>query len=236
MKTKLYCIPYSGATASTYAGWKDYISDSLELCPVELAGRGSRFRDSFYTDFDVAVKDIFNIIKESCHNGDYAIFGHSLGGLLAFELSRLIQKESFTAPLHVFISGHNTPDLRQPKKLHTLTDDDLLNYLDELGGTTTDFRENKDVLNLFKPVIRADFKLIDDYEFEKISTKLNDDITIFHGSDDFFTGKDLERWDEFTNGNVSYYEFTGGHFFINNHTEKIVNIINQTVEVKKIYV
>ncbi len=236
MKTKLYCIPYSGATASTYAGWKDYVSDSLELCPVELAGRGCRFKDSFYPGFDVAVKDIFNIIHESSPKGDYAIFGHSLGGLLAYELARLIRKESFIPPLHVFVSGHNTPDLQQPEKLHTLSDDALLNYLDTLGGTTTDFRDNKDVLNLFRPVIRADFKLIDEYEFKSNAARINDDITVFHGSDDFFTGKNLERWDEFTNGNVSYYEFTGGHFFINNHTEKIVNIINQTIEVKKIYV
>ena len=82
----LFCLPYAGGSEVAYYKWKKYLHPSIELIPIELKGRGKRFNEIFYESLEEAVDDIFENIKDKIINNDYAIYGHSMGSLLSYEL------------------------------------------------------------------------------------------------------------------------------------------------------
>ncbi len=83
---KLFCIPYSGASATVYSRWSKLINKEIEVFPLELAGRGRRLNDKFYNDMDEAAEDLSNTIIDEAKDINYALFGHSMGARLTYEV------------------------------------------------------------------------------------------------------------------------------------------------------
>ncbi|WP_268906141.1 thioesterase II family protein [Clostridium hydrogenum] len=98
----LFCLPYAGGSEAIYYKWKDYLSPSIQLIPIELKGRGKRYNETFYETLDEAINDIFKWIKERIMNDDYAIYGHSMGSILAYELYYKVISEKLRKPKHIF--------------------------------------------------------------------------------------------------------------------------------------
>ena len=103
MKMKLLCIPYAGGSAFAYNFFNDYLTD-LEVVPIELKGRGKRFKEVNYNTFTEAVDDIYDYVKEIIKDTKYMIFGHSMGSWLAYELYYKILEEGNTLPILMFFS------------------------------------------------------------------------------------------------------------------------------------
>ena len=86
-KIKLFCFPYAGGSAAAYNKWRQYLDKHIELRPVELAGRGRRIYDPLYQSIEEAVDDVYQLISPELAKGPYAFFGHSMGGIIAYELA-----------------------------------------------------------------------------------------------------------------------------------------------------
>jgi surfactin synthase thioesterase subunit len=108
-KTILFCIPYAGASARTYLGWKKWLSPNLDLHPIELAGRGLRLGESFYQNINEAVEDIYCNISALLLDHKVAFFGHSMGTILLYELLWKMKCAGMREPEHVFFSGRFPP-------------------------------------------------------------------------------------------------------------------------------
>ena len=105
-----------------------------------------------------------------------------------------------------------------------------LNEVYELGGTPKEVFENKELRHLFMPILRSDYKLIEEYEYIEKEEKLSCDITVFNGKDDKMTSLEgLQKWADYTSGKTEIIEFDGGHFFLHNQMEQIMKIINKTL-------
>lgn len=104
-KVKLFCIPCAGGSANAYLKWNNYLQYNIELCPIELKGRGGRSDEAYYEDIDEAVEDVFNLIKDSINNNEYALFGHSMGGLIVYELYYKLLENGMKLPKQIFIYG-----------------------------------------------------------------------------------------------------------------------------------
>ncbi|MWV42006.1 thioesterase [Paenibacillus sp. HJL G12] len=85
----LFCIPYAGGLSSAYRSWQECLDPAIKLIPLELAGRRGRFREPLHSDLREAVLDLFEKIRPQLNESPFAIFGHSLGAVLAYELSRI---------------------------------------------------------------------------------------------------------------------------------------------------
>lgn len=229
-KIKLFCLPYAGGSASVYYKFKRYMTDGIELCPVELAGRGSRISQPCYDTLEQAADDVYGIIKNKIEDAQYAIFGHSLGSILAFEVIRRLKANGDKAPVHAFLSGSRPPHrLNKDKPLHGLPDDLFIKEILALGGTDKDVFQNEELRKYFVPLLKADFRIVENYKFDNKFEKLNIGITIFNGKNDKITNNEMQDWQMYTSGAFNLYEFEGNHFFINTHTKEVAKIINLTL-------
>lgn len=114
-KIKLFCIPYAGGSATNYLRWKRYSDSAIEIVPIELKGRGGRSTTAFYENFQEVVDDVYNSIKFELGKSDYALFGHSFGSMIVYEVIKKIRQAKDQDPVHVFFSGCGPPYIRKNK-------------------------------------------------------------------------------------------------------------------------
>ena len=142
---KLFCLPYAGSSAMLYMKWKKLFEPWIELSPVECAGRGKRFSAPLYQTFEEAVDDVFPLISKEIDETPYAIFGHSLGGLIAYELCHKLSELSYPNPQHVFFSGIQAPQHvnEKGKSIHQLMEAEFKTEILKLEGTPKKFLKVK---------------------------------------------------------------------------------------------
>lgn len=226
----LFCLPYAGGSEALYYKWSDYLSPSIKLCPVLLKGRGKRFNEPFYNSLEEAVDDIFNNIQGKIGEEDYAIYGHSMGSLLAYELYYKIIGMGLKKPKHIFFSGYKVPSEREKKEItYNLPKNEFKNRVIELGGTPEELIRNEELFEFFIPLLKHDFKIVETYEYKEKADKITCDITVLNGTEDLISLKGIIGWKKHTCGNFKIYNLEGNHFFINNNVEKITTIINDTL-------
>lgn len=223
----LFCLPYAGGSSSIYYNWGKYLNQSIKLYPVELKGRGKRFQEDFYENLEDTVDDIFHNIKNLIIDNDYAIYGHSMGSLLAYELYYKINKMGARKPKHIFFSGNKPPNIpRDKENIHTLPKREFLNEIVKLGGTPEEVLSSNELLEIVLPILKNDFKVIETYDYIEKTNKIECNISVFNGKEDSITLKELLAWSDHSNGMCRVYNFEGNHFFINDNVEKITSIIN----------
>lgn len=229
---KLFCVPYAGGSAMVYDKWKKHLDAEIELLPFEPAGRGRRFNDPFYGTFDEAVEDLTDYIAANLNDSKYAIWGHSMGSHIAMMAVSKLKKINITEPAHVFLSGSYPPHLKKEKEkgVYKFNDMDFITEILSFGGTPKDFFENKELLNIFLPVLRSDYKILEEYVYNPCDFNCSSDITVFYGNEDVEVNYDeAMEWNMYTTGKFKIYRFDGGHFFINDHVEKIAGYINSEI-------
>lgn len=226
MKIKLFCIPFAGGSASIYYKWRKYFEDRIEIYPIELAGRGTRFNEKAFTNIPDIVSDIYNSIKHEINEGPYMIFGHSMGALISYELIHMIIKNGHSEPIHAFFSGKGAPHLKGFKdKVHKLSDDEFIKEVYSLGGTPKELLEEKEILKIFLGILRADYEAIETYKYFNRSEKFRFSITVFNGIEDKLTQDNITQWSCHTQKKCDIYNFHGGHFFINDNIKEMREII-----------
>jgi len=231
-KIKLFCIPFAGGSAVVFNQWRPLLSRDIELKPVELAGRGRRIREPLYGSLEQAVDDLFKIIAPELSQGPYALLGHSMGSLLAFELYYKIKARNLPEPVHAFFSGRGAPSMptAEKKKYHLLPEDEFKKEMIELGGTSREFFEHPELVEVFLPLMRQDLKIHEHYRFQEKPGPLICPVTVLNGKKDPETTiEEAEAWRQHSGGNFTIYHFEGGHFFLTEQFQAVVKIINQTL-------
>lgn len=225
-KINLYCIPYAGGIADSYLSWSKFIDDNIQIVPVELSGRGSRFKGPLYKEMDSLIDDVYSRFKNKINDGRYMIYGHSMGALIAYELIRRIQKNGDNKPLHVFFSGSLPPNIKEEiTSIYKLEDKEFMKSIFELGGTPHELLEEPELLEIFVPILRADYELLYKYNYSDDKEKIKNPVSILYGKEDTITMNRIKEWDKCVCDKCEYYEFDGGHFFINTEQKKICQII-----------
>jgi len=230
-KIKLYCLPYSGGSSAIYFGWNKRLNNSIEIHPLELAGRGKRYGDSLYENFEQAVDDLYKLIeKDIAISPAYSIFGHSLGGIIAYELTHKIIQEGKPQPEHIFFSGVKAPNLERTKnKIHQLPDSQFMQEIIELGGTPKEVIENEELQSIVLPILKADFRINENYKYTEKEEKIGCDITVLYGSHEDVKNDEIVEWRNHTTGKCGIHMLEGNHFFINTHIDEVIGIINKVL-------
>lgn len=231
---KLFCIPFSGGSAEVYRKWSKSLPSDIQLFPVELPGRGKRIFEPLLDDIDTIVEDITATIASNvASNDDYAIYGHSLGSLLAFETYYKLIENGVHKPQHIFFSGRNAPQNKHSRtSIHRLPDEQFLHAVMNYGGNTHEIIENQELLDLFLPILRADFKISETYCHQEKTDKIACDITIINGRNDHSASRyDMSEWSYYAGGAATFHTVDGGHFFITENYEPVVDIIKQTLTI-----
>ena len=224
---KLFCIPFSGGNAYSYSEFRKYLPEEVELINLELPGRGKRIAEDLLTNIDDMTEDLFRIIEPEI-NGNYALFGHSLGALLCFTLCRNIATKKANLPRYLFVSGQTAPYLIKPDNRYSLPDDKFIELLRQMEGTPEELLSDKDFIHFFLPIVKTDFQAIANY-YHVTSHPFNVPITVLLGNKENISNEDAANWQMETNEEITIHRFDGGHFFIFNQTEEICRLISEKI-------
>lgn len=229
-RIQLFCLPYAGGAASVYSKWNRVIGDEIDLHPIELSGRGRRYKERLIENVDAVVEDLYpGIVNRIDQNGEYAIFGHSLGGILAYELVRTLAGEGMPRPLKLFISAARSPRVMKNEVTYNLPDEAFKQKIFERGGTPKEVLENEELMEIHLPILRADFKAVETYRCDDDQKKLNCELGLICGTNDTIKRCEVEDWKCYTTGKSSIHEIEGGHFFINSHFNEVVDIVKKSL-------
>jgi medium-chain acyl-[acyl-carrier-protein] hydrolase len=211
--------------------WQEKLGPNIEICAIQLPGRGARFTEAAAENFDELVAAIADAIAPLC-DVPFAFFGHSLGALIAFELAHRLSRQGLTMPRHVILSGCCGPRVRvRGRNLHLLPDDGLLEELRRYQGTPPEVLAHRELIELVLPMIRADFRLAAEYACLP-RLPLSVPITVFAGRDDGCHTQDkYEDWflDTTAVGRLEWFD--GGHFFINSDNLRVIACIRKIIDV-----
>ncbi len=230
MKWKLLCIPHAGGAASAFLRWKPHLHPALELVPIELAGKGKRFLEPPYNSMEEAVFDLLAIVREQAGER-YALFGHSMGALLVFELMHAISDAGLVPPVCAFFSGKNPPHVKPDRLRHQLDDDGLWQEVARMGGTPKELLANRELKDLFLPILRRDFRLVETYVPPAGRLPLDCPFVVLYGTGDFLTSPILmPEWEQYSSRPTTVHAVDGGHFFILDQAETVAALVNRTMQ------
>ncbi len=213
-RVRLFCFPYSGAAASVFYPWADILPATIEVCPVQLPGHGTRLAEPLHDRLGPLVAALADGLAPY-FDKPFAFFGHSMGALLSYELACLLRQQG-RSPVHLFVSGHGAPHLpdRNPP-LHQLPDAQFVQKLRELNGTPEEVLRHAELLQLLTPILRADFAVCETYVY-RAEPPLACSISAYSGlGDDYVNREELQGWSQRTAGAFSLRMFPGDHFYLN---------------------
>ena len=232
VKSKLFCFPYAGGSAAVFSKWRKFLDPAIELCPIELAGRGRRIHVPLYKDDIELVEDVFRQIEPEIGRIPYVFFGHSMGSMIAYKLAQKIKKTALPGPLHVFFSGRRAPHVKrkEEKIYHLMNEEDFRREVLELGGTPEEFFQHPELLDLFLPMLKNDFKLAELEDHPGEIDPLNMRISVFLGKSDDLSPEQCNGWKLHSEQLCSIHYFEGGHFFLHEKMEEMLKMINMTLK------
>jgi surfactin synthase thioesterase subunit len=225
-RVTLFCLPFAGGGAGVFREWPAGLPAGIEVCPVHLPGREARFSEPAIGDVDALVDPLLEGLLPHLE-GPFALFGHSMGGLIAFELADRLRSEGVT-PARFFASGVRAPHvpLRSDPR-HALPDDQFLAAVRELNGTPPELLENPEIMSLMLPTLRSDFRLAEAYRYRP-RPPLECPVVAFGGRDDpDVRREDLEAWRQHTAGRFELYVLPGDHFFIAPSRDEVLRVIGE---------
>ncbi len=214
-KNKLFLLPYAGSSVMTYLPWKKYMSENIEPVFLEMQGRGIKSEQKMAADFETVVNRLYQEMTSEITDENYVIFGHSMGSLLAYELYYKIVSEGFRLPEEIILSGRLAPELCiHMKKVSEYPEADFLKEVAVYGGLPEEIKKNKELRDYFVPIMRSDFKLIENYVYTNRHEMIHCNLTVLYGSKDYSTPSDeIVEWRKKAGKKFSCIEFPGGHFF-----------------------
>lgn len=211
---RLFCLPYSGAGALAFRTWQNAFPATIDVCPVQLPGRENRFREAPFTSMHALVSALTEGIMPHL-DLPFALYGHSLGSLVAFETARKLRAWGAPQPVHLLVSGCHAPQMqRTTPPLYQLGDKEFLAAVERFGGTSKEVLQNQELVKLILPILRADLTIYDRYTYID-EPALDCPISAYTGLQDTrATQGDISGWYDQTSAGFTLRTFPGGHFFI----------------------
>jgi medium-chain acyl-[acyl-carrier-protein] hydrolase len=228
-RIRLFCIACAGGGASMFRSWDGNLAPHIELVPVQLPGREARMREPPFTNMRRLIASLA-VAVEPFTTSPFAIFGHSMGGLISFELARHLRQAGKQMPSHLFIAACRAPQLPSPGPIaHSLPEQELLAFLRSLDGTPEELLRDSEAMQIFLPLIRADFQLCETYKYHQ-DAPLDCPISALAGIRDLrVLEREMHPWGIHARKQFNFHSFAGGHFFTLESSAAVLEYISQTL-------
>lgn len=223
---QLFCVPYAGGGVSIFRPWRKYLAPEIAAYAIQLPGRESRFTEPPISDLMTIAKASAEAISRICDR-PFSIFGHSLGAAIAYEITVDLEARGLK-PEQLFISGRQSPDrksLRAP--ISHLPDLEFIEQLKGYNTTPPEIFENREIVELLLPMLRADFSMAENYQHQINSKVYAPIIALGSKGDIWLTPQSISEWSQKTDGSFSSHWFEGGHLYLNQETEPLVRYIQE---------
>ncbi|GIE90187.1 thioesterase II family protein [Actinoplanes regularis] len=221
---RLVCLPHAGGSASFFFPLSKALAPAVQVLAVQYPGRQDRHREPAVDDLHTMADRITDALVAE-EPGPVALFGHSMGAVLAYEIGLRLAGAGLPAPLRIFASGRRAPSRYREERIHLRDDDGVIEEVRRLSGTKRDLLADPDLLRMFLPALRADYRAIETYR-HRPGALLDCPITVLIGTEDpVVSGSEATTWREHTTGPVDVRTFSGGHFFLIDHAAEITALL-----------
>lgn len=221
---KVIVFPYAGGSPYAFRDWGTSLAPSCELWGLQLPGRAERFTEPCLSSMASVIDAVTTELPRVVEDCEYVFFGHSNGALAAFASTQFLEQAGERPPRHVFLSGKRPP-LGESRKQSELTDSELIQFLQGLGGLPREMLDHSELLTLHLPTIRADMKIGEDYQ-PSSHTPIATPVSILGGDSDNGTTLELMHgWHQFCSRIAHMELFPGDHFFISRHVARITSLM-----------
>ncbi|NPU13580.1 thioesterase [Bradyrhizobium sp. 83002] len=228
-RLRLFALPFAGGNAASFGEWPARLPGSIAFSPVHLPGRERRIMEPAIDDAQALIAQLVPAIAPWLDR-PYALFGHSMGAMLAYELAQALQHRGLPGPELVIISGHGAPNLpRRFPVISHLADAEFLAAVMELGGLPAVLLEEPELLALVLPALRADFKLCETYDWRPRPALACPILAIGGRSDPIAGLPELQSWQAMTSQTLTCEMFDGNHFFIHHAMPAVVALIARAI-------
>ena len=225
---RLFCFPYAGLGTSAYRGWAGALGQNVDICPVQLPGRESRHGDPPFTRMEALVEAVAAALRPYL-DVPFALFGHSLGAAIAFELARRLDVE----PIHLFVSARRAPHLpdRMAPIAHLPSAEFIRSVQQRYAGIPQAILDAPDLLELLLFRLRADLEVLETYRHQT-SAPLGCPISAFGGLDDLtVTTADLDAWSQHTSAGLRTRTLAGPHLFLQSQRQAILAAVAEDLSI-----
>lgn len=225
-KLNLYFLPFAGGSKYSYHNFVKNAPAEINIIPVEIPGRGSRFREQLLTNIHEIADDVFSQICDGL-DVPYGIYGHSMGSLLGYLVTKRILAKGLPAPLHLFFTGASAPSVEKDTVMrYLLPKEEFRAELKQLGGSPDEILSDDNLMDFFEPILRADFEAVETYDYQP-TEPFSLPVHIIIGTNEKVTYEDAIKWQEETLQKIKVQQLPGGHFFIFDFVPEIINLISE---------
>jgi len=226
---RLFCFPYAGEGSLIFRNWPDQLPPGIETCLVQLPGRGARMNETAFRELRTLVEATDQAMSEYLDK-PLALFGHSMGAMICFELAHLLRRERGIEPMHLFVSGRRAPQICEAEApTYNLPEAEFIQELRRLNGTPREVLDHPELMAVLIPILRADFSVCQTYTYSP-KPLLGCPITAFGGLADVEAPREqMEGWREQTASSFSMRMFPGDHFFIHSAQSLVLRVLSQEI-------
>lgn len=225
MTHSLMCLPFAGGGAGFYRAWKDLPAHAPRIVPIQLPGREELFLDEPFRDAIAAAEVLARRVAERAGSEPVALFGHSLGAVLAYEVARRLERNPAVDFTHLYVSGSPGPWTGRSRRATGLDDDAFLARVREFAGYEHDALADPDMRELLLPILRADVEMHETYRPDS-DEPLHTPITSLRGTEDaLVTRAEAEEWRQATTGAFRLVEPAGGHMYLTESPLPLIDAI-----------
>ena len=223
----IICFPYGGGGASAFWSWRK-LGIQSDIYALKLPGRESRIAEDPICSRTQLIDLIVDALPSTWVH-PIVFYGHSMGAGIAFQTILELKKRHRQVPYLLIASGREPPHYEPKNPVYDLDDEQLIVYLQKLGGIRDNIPKDSDFINQYIPKIRADYQLNSSLSI-KASIQLPLHISIINGADDRLINLDtLQEWEMYTTYRLDSTLMSGGHFFIAEYFDKFITVIEQHI-------
>lgn len=213
-------LPHAGGSAGFFRKLAESLPSWIDTSAVQYPGRQDRRGEPAVDSIPVLARRIADVLSAR-DSGPVALFGHSMGAVLAFEIARIVQQRPGHRIAGVIASGRRAPSVRRTEEVRLGDDSALIAELATLGGTQSEFLRDRELWEMVAPSVRADYRAIQSYEYRQ-GAVLNCPLSVLVGrSDPRVSLTDARAWQPFTDNGFRFRVFPGGHFYLAEPTTRL---------------
>ncbi|MFD7133819.1 thioesterase II family protein [Streptomyces sp. NPDC059894] len=221
---RLVCFPHAGGSAGFYFWLSARLHPQVEVLAVQYPGRQERRAEPQVSDIEGLAGSIADVLRPWWAEPP-AFFGHSMGALVAYETARRLQSTTGSGPAALFASGRRAPSTVRTERLHLADDRDLVAEIVRQGGTPPALLEDPELVAMVLPTLRGDYRAVERYR-HRPGPPIGAPVTVLVGTDDpKVTADEARAWERHTDGPTEVLSFSGGHFFLTEHQDRIGALI-----------
>ena len=226
---RLLCLPHAGGSAPFFRPLSSTLAPSVEVLAVQYPGRQDRRNEPCVESVEQLAELVFHALADD-RDRPLALFGHSLGASVAFEVAALLERRAEVEPAVLFVSGRSAPSRADSTSVHLRGDDELVAEMQRLGGTDARILADPEMREFVLPALRGDLRAAETYRPERTDVLACPISALIGDADPRARVEDVRAWAEHTGGEFDLRIFPGGHFYLAERSAEVIRHLADRLE------